>query len=200
MRINQRGFWENETAEGHGHDEGLAKAIVEFLEQEKEALGEERLVVYDFGCGDGWYTNYFNQHRGIICLGYDGNPYTEELTDYDCDILDLSVPHHLIRSDWVLSLEVGEHIPEEYETIFIENLVNNARRGVILSWAVPGQGGDGHVNCRPNKYIIERMGEYGFYVDVDSSIELREAAAQYPNTGYWFRDTMMVFRKEKSRW
>jgi hypothetical protein len=50
---------------------------------------------------------------------------------------------------------VAEHIPPEYESIFIENLISCNRKGIILSWAIPGQGGHGHFNEKPNDYVID---------------------------------------------
>ena len=48
---------------------------------------------------------------------------------------------------------MGEHIPKIYEKIFIDNLDNNNTKGIIISWAVKGQGGVGHVNEQNNEYI-----------------------------------------------
>ena len=36
-------------------------------------------------------------------------------------------------------LQVGEHIPPHLEAAFLGNLIRHARRGLVLSWAVPGQ-------------------------------------------------------------
>ena len=67
----------------------------------------------------------------------DGNPSTKELNNGVCDILDLSKTHVFDNKyDWVLSLEVGEHIPKEYENIFIDNLCNNCINGIIISWVL----------------------------------------------------------------
>lgn len=89
-----------------------------------------------------------------------------------------------------MSLEVGEHIPKEYEHILIDNICNAAEHGVILSWAIKGQGGAGHVNCQNNAYIIDVMRGKGFAYDTDASSTLRKNA-----TLSWFKNTVMVFRK-----
>lgn len=52
------------------------------------------------------------------------------------------------------SFEVGEHILAEFENNFIKNIADNARKGIIMSWALVGQGGYKHVNERNNDYII----------------------------------------------
>ena len=57
--------------------------------------------------------------------------------------LDLTLPQYwLPRYDWVLSLEVLEHIPSDFETTVLDNIDRAAGHGVVLSWAVPGQGVD----------------------------------------------------------
>ena len=50
--------------------------------------------------------------------------------------------------DWVICMEVAEHIPREFEHVFLLNLVASAQKGVLLSWGLPGQNGIGHVNLR----------------------------------------------------
>ena len=44
-------------------------------------------------------------------------------------------------------MEVAEHIPSQFEAQFLMNLVQHAKKGILLSWGVPGQQGVGHVNC-----------------------------------------------------
>ncbi len=91
----------------------------------------------------------------------------------------------------MLSLEVGEHIPKEYERVFIENLHRHNINGIVLSWALKGQGGFGHFNEQNNDYIKELMAEYGYFNDVEAENSLRKKA-----TLWWFKNTIMVFRKK----
>jgi 2-polyprenyl-3-methyl-5-hydroxy-6-metoxy-1,4-benzoquinol methylase len=73
----------------------------------------------------------------------------EEATNNAVKFMDLSSRKWLGHQfDWILSLEVGEHIPHQLEDVFIGNLVRHAKKGIILSWAVPGQEGHHHVNNR----------------------------------------------------
>ena len=105
--------------------------------------------------------------------------------------MDLSKPNKLEEKfDWVLCLEVGEHIPKEYESILIKNIDDNNTKGVVLSWAVVGQGGDGHVNCQDNEYIKEAFSSLNYTNDEYSEFTLRSHA-----TLPWFKNTIMVFRK-----
>ncbi|CAG5124210.1 unnamed protein product, partial [Candidula unifasciata] len=52
--------------------------------------------------------------------------------------LDLTAPQYgLPAYDWVVSVEVGEHIPAKFEDIYLDNLARHAKEGIVLSWAVP---------------------------------------------------------------
>ena len=64
--------------------------------------------------------------------------------------------------------------------------------GVILSWAVPGQTGYGHVNEQPNGYVIEQMRARGFAHDSALSSELRQAVQQHG----WLRNTLAAFSRD----
>ena len=126
---------------------------------------------------------------GIEAVGFEGKPDTRIYSNIIAQ--DLSRPMSLGRkSDLSISLEVGEHIPVEFEKIFIDNICENSNNLVFLSWAVEGQGGHGHVNCRNNDYIIEQMSKRGFSF-IEKSLELRKAA----DMG-WFKNTFMIFQKK----
>ncbi|CAE7227552.1 unnamed protein product, partial [Symbiodinium sp. CCMP2456] len=58
--------------------------------------------------------------------------------------------------DFTLSFEVGEHIAPEAEEAFLRTL-RQAREGIVLAWATPGQAGHGHVNGRWQRYLIREL-------------------------------------------
>jgi hypothetical protein len=119
----------------------------------------------------GNYVKTFNQNN-INAIGYDGNPNTPELTNNLCNTLDLSIPVKFNEPfDWVMSLEVGEHLPKKFEDIFIHNLHNNNKFGIILSWAIKGQGGHGHVNEQNNDYIKSKICKLGYinYLEIEKN-------------------------------
>jgi hypothetical protein len=180
------GIWEgNDVAVAHMFDLPMANALGDFF------ISENATSVVDLGCGLGNYTQVLREH-GLYSEGYDGNPNTPELTNYTCGVQALHVPFYLGKEfSWVLSLEVGEHIPAEFETILIENLVKHAIDGIVLSWAVEGQGGWGHFNCRNNDYVRKRMESYGFVSDEEAEQRIRSTAT---SCGH-FRTTLMVFRR-----
>lgn len=185
--ISEKGYWIGEVGDWHLTDWPLARAIAEFLR------GEGVQSVVDFGCGEGDYVRCFLE-GGLECEGYDGNPETPLLTRGLGQVLDLSEPFNLGKTfDWVMSIEVGEHIPHQYERNYIENLLRHASQGIILSWAVKNQPGAGHFNCQDNDYIKAILARYGYVNDLKQEEELREKAS-VP----WFKDTLMVFRKAEN--
>jgi len=183
MKINERGFWENPTLEGHCYDNNLSEAIVEFLQN------QEAQYVVDLGCGHGQYVEVLNKNN-IRAIGFDGNPYTSMFSKF-CSQKDLTENINLEeKPDWIVCLEVGEHIPEKYENILINNIHKNNKKGVILSWAVEGQGGDGHVNCKNNEYIKQIFINLGYTNLVEQEDRLRSCCSVS-----WFKNTLMVFKK-----
>ena len=191
MKILDNGAWDNPTDVGHGEDLGFAEGLYQFLKK------ENAFMVLDVGCGRGVYTKYLVD-RNIRCWGYDGNKYTPQLTAGLCQVADFSQYVDLGIYDWVFSIEVGEHIPKQFEDNFIFNLCNHAISGIILSWALPFQNGDGHVNCQTNEYVINKMKKYSFEIDWNSTDLLKRFCAEYPYPCYWLKSTLMVFRKVKN--
>ncbi|GAG88294.1 unnamed protein product [marine sediment metagenome] len=181
--IHERGYWTStQETDTHRFDGSLCVAISELIKNDLK-------TVIDIGCGNGAYTNAFNS-TGFDCTGYDGSPLTPELTNNTCHIKDFSETVDLGKFDLVLCLEVGEHIPLQYEQTFIDNLCRAAKNNIVLSWALVGQGGDGHVNCRNNDYVITEMAMRGFKIDIEKSNLLRSKA-----TLSWFKNTIMYFKK-----
>lgn len=175
--IDEKGSWITDDPQ-HCYDNGLNDWLVNFL-QEKS--------VFDFGCGDG---NYLKNLKEVCAKvgGCDGNPHTPDLTDGIGFQADLSFPQQFEKVDWVLSFEVEEHLPKEFEATFIDNLCNHAEKGIIMSWAFPGQPGEGHINCQSTEYIIEQLYQRGFLVDYTISNELRNISDTW-----WFQANLLLF-------
>jgi cyclopropane fatty-acyl-phospholipid synthase-like methyltransferase len=169
MSINKTGFWNIENPKDlHSYDKNLSIVLLDFFKNENIK------TIADFGCGLGDYVNHFKKNN-INAKGFDGNPNTPKLTNHVGEVLDLSIPKIFDEKfDWVMSLEVGEHLPKKYEDIFINNLHNNNKNGIVLSWAIKGQGGHGHYNEQNNDYIKEKIMKLGYTNDIDAENELRK--------------------------
>jgi cyclopropane fatty-acyl-phospholipid synthase-like methyltransferase len=185
MSIHENGYWQGlQASSQHVYDRSLGNKLVSFFKNEKVSS------LVDFGCGMGKYVKTFRENN-INAIGFDGNPNTPELTDNLGQVLDLSIPKQFDEPfDWVMSLEVGEHLPQQFEDIFINNLHNNNKHGIVLSWAIKGQGGHGHFNEQNNDYIKSKICSLGYINDVDSENMLRKSSSLF-----WFKNTIMVFRK-----
>lgn len=181
MSISSTGYWIGHDV-GHYHDEPLADELIALF------AGHS---VLDMGCGDAWYVGRFLQ-AGIDAFGVDGNPETSAWPDARHGhvlVADLSAPCRIDAREWVMSLEVGEHVPAEYADAFLDNLCESAKKGIVLSWAVPGQNGHGHVNEQANGYVVQKMLERGWHNDQQMETKLRLSS-----TVGWFKNTLMVFR------
>lgn len=185
MSVHENGYWVGTDASYHHcYDANLCESLVRFFKNENVTS------LVDFGCGMGEYVKEF-QKNNINAIGFDGNPDTPEITNNLCNVLDLSEPiDFTTKFDWVMSLEVGEHLPQQFEDIFINNLHNNNKYGIVLSWAVKEQGGHGHYNEQDNEYIKTKFSSLGYKNDIEAEEKLRE-----DSTLSWFKNTIMVFRR-----
>lgn len=169
----------------HLTDMTLVKALSEFLKGKS---------VGSFGDGPGAYKREILKFEQVkLYDAYDGAPYCEETSDGLVKFMDLTVPQYgLPMYDWVMSLEVAEHIPRAYESVYIDNLIRHSKEGIILSWAVPGQGGLAHINNRPFKYVTNLMEFHGFQHDNSTSEKLK-----YQCSYAWLRENVNVYRRVK---
>jgi hypothetical protein len=181
--ITSHGGW-CVNASKHFTDGNLASALVELFEGQ---------TVASFGDGYGGYKTLIDQSGRVQQYdSYDGGPFSENQTNGLVKFLDLSIPVFGLRLyDWVMSLEVGEHLPKKYEQTFLDNIVRHAKNGVVLSWAVPNQNGHGHINCQSLKYIVQQMNDRGFYHDQDYSVKLQNASHVV-----WLKQNTNVYKRK----
>jgi hypothetical protein len=186
--ISSTGFWNFEGHrfdQEHVHDAKVSDAIVVIAKRNKVTKS------YDFGCGPGNYVKNLRQN-GIEAHGFDGNPVTSKIPW--CSVQDLTSDFQLDPVDFLLCLEVCEHVPKKHENALLKSIDRhiNSKGTLILSWAVVGQGGLGHVNCQNNDYVINKFKELGYtYNETDSSY-LRKNVSN----AKWFTNTLLVFNKD----
>ena len=185
MEIKENGSWVvGDNDDGHRYVHYMSDIIIKIVKEKNPRL------VYDFGCGYGEYLKDIFE-LGIEAMGFEAHP--NKIIYDNIKELDLSIPVTLEKNaDISISLEVGEHIPVEFEQIFINNICNNTSNILILSWAIEGQSGNGHVNCRNNDYIISEMDKRGFIFD-PSILEIRKGFDQ----DCWFFNSLMLFNKKQ---
>lgn len=180
--IGKTGIWSEDEAWTHAFSESVAEYISNYFESNKRVI--------DLGCGRGTYLGHLWANGFSDLLGVEGSG----LQEFDFDHIikhDLSTPL-VIRDGNVISIEVFEHIPKKYEKVFVENIVRCCSGKLVLSVAVEGQPGLGHVNCRNNDYIIALFEGHGFKFMAERTKEIR--AKVEPHVEY-LRNTLMVFER-----
>lgn len=166
-------------------DQGLIDGLIKHVYKEGDTLA-------DFGAGGGHYDLEFMKH-GIQCFPFDAWEDVETVTKGFVKYFNLAVPRSLGRTfTWVMSLEVAEHIPPEYEETYLNNIQRHADHGVVISWATPGQPGDRHVNCLPQEIVVEKFNNLGFRFQP----ELTASVKAFCNLAH-IKKNIMVFLKEK---
>lgn len=114
--------------------------------------------VMDLGSGVGNAAEYFFR-KGLRVIAVDGMAYNVKVAIYPTVLHDLTQSAFNTTVDLVHCQEVVEHIDEAY----LDNLIASLMCGryILMTHAVPGQGGHHHVNCQPAEYWIEQMERRG---------------------------------------
>ena len=183
--VLNNGAWTQETADAaHQSSPKLAAWIADFLSTDRPVI--------DLGCGIGYYVNYLRE-RGFEAFGIEGYKLNNFVTEFVL-VRDLTKPLVFKGEPHVITLEVGEHIPKEHEQTFLDTITNSCGDKLVMSWALPGQPGIGHINCQPREYIIAEVERRGFrYLP-----ELTEEAKQHVDDNCdWFRRTLLIFERVK---
>jgi hypothetical protein len=179
-------IWELEEAKVcHVFSPGLAVALENVL--------PKSMPVLDLGCGRGTYLAHLAK-RGFQCLGVEGTAEIQSIADFPHIVTaDLSLP---LEIEWprgsVLCLEVAEHLAPKSEPQLLATIDRYCESWLVLSWAIVGQVGCGHNNCRPNTYVYDQMMARGFEFLPRETFVLRDAA---DHETPWFKNTLFVFRR-----
>lgn len=151
--------------------------------------------VADYGCATGLYLEPFAE-RGIEVVGYDNSEAAIALTKLPGRVhrADLTKRQSLDRTDLSICLEVLEHI-EAKDAVKCAKTIASKSNILVFSAAHPGQGGEGHINCRPQEYWEGVFNAYGMQRVYDDA----ETIISYMQQGYhmgWLPMNLMVFKKK----
>jgi SAM-dependent methyltransferase len=151
--------------------------------------------VVDFGCGQGAWLSIWRK-AGANVTGVDG-PYVNRqhlmIDGNEFCAADLSRPIDLGRRfDLVQSLEVAEHLPQQRAADFIGTLTAHGP-AVMFSAAVPGQGGECHLNEQPLEYWRE-MFRRRDYVAIDC---IRPLVVENPGIEQWYRCNIVLYAERR---
>jgi glycosyltransferase involved in cell wall biosynthesis len=151
-------------------------------------------IIADIGCGPGIYVKSLikaNQNA----KGYDIDFRVRDKEDqgiYHADVLSLNLNP---LAEIILCLEVAEHIEELKADGIVDSIVKNLAKEGLLFWsaAIPGQGGDGHVNCQPKEYWEQKFIQRGLQRNQVIEFDF----LSFMKNGYhmgWLVQNIMVFQ------
>ena len=150
--------------------------------------------VLDVGCGIGTWMSAFSKNGIKDIIGVDGDYVDRKLLEKYIPIenfksQDLEKAFNLNRKfDLVVSLEVAEHLQPSSADDFIDSLVRHGDT-VLFSAAVPGQGGQRHLNEQWLSFWAAKFESRGF----ESYDPIRPIIWDNQNIETWYRQNMVVF-------
>ncbi|NVJ47328.1 MAG: class I SAM-dependent methyltransferase [Cytophagia bacterium] len=170
------------------------KAAREIFPLVLEKINVQSLL--DIGCGIGTWL-FVAKDLGINeVIGIDGdyvdkNLLAKYLRKEEFISHDLTKPLNLGRKfDICLCLEVAEHLAENSADILIDTLVGHSDV-ILFSAAIPGQGGQNHVNEQWPDYWAKKFADRD-YVFLDL---IRPLIWNNPNVDYWYRQNVFFVVK-----
>jgi hypothetical protein len=151
--------------------------------------------VVDFGAGAGhWAATCLARGVGDV-LAVDGPWVPPEARAVPADrFLELDLAAALTldrRFDLAICLEAAEHLPSASAAELVRTLTT-AAPVVVFSAAVPGQGGDGHINERPASYWANVFASRGYACFDD----LRRRVWNDALVEVWYRQNLLCFVRQ----
>jgi len=148
--------------------------------------------VVDVGCGSGSWLKAFQEIGVPDTMGIDGEYVDRSRLRIDADRfvpMDLEHPVPVGSTfDLAVSLECAEHLTPGAAEDFVRFLTSLAPV-IVLSAAVPGQGGRHHVNEQWPSYWVRLFSQFGF-VAVDA---LRPRIWQIPGIQPWYCQNALFY-------
>ncbi|MCZ2222782.1 MAG: class I SAM-dependent methyltransferase [Chitinophagales bacterium] len=149
--------------------------------------------VLDVGCGRGAWLKVWSKYVDIV-HGIDGNYVDTNKLHFNKEgffIRDLRSHFTTGRKySLVQCLEVAEHLPEHCASSFIKSLCSHSDL-VLFSAAVPGQGGENHINEQPYYYWQNKFKNEGFIM-LDP---FRKKIMNDKDIEPWYRFNLFLFVK-----
>ncbi|TDQ19383.1 methyltransferase family protein [Algoriphagus boseongensis] len=153
--------------------------------------------VLDVGCGIGTWLQVVKKYGVEKIKGVDGDYVNREqlfenVLPQEFVAYDLTRPFDLQEQfDLVICLEVAEHLPPESAEDFINSLCRHSDM-IIFGAAIPGQGGQNHLNEQWSEYWIKLFADNGYVVyDV-----IRPIIWENQSVEWWYRQNMFLFTKK----
>jgi hypothetical protein len=170
-------------------DKGLLRGLIRHV-WKPPYDSTEFVSLGDFGAGGGQYSTWLNETGLMKAFAFDGTPEATKASDGVVHEINLIEDVQLWRSfDWVMCLEVGEHVPKQFAATLLKNIKRHARKGIVMSWSSDWEG-IGHVNCLPQYEFVKLVEKETGFLHDDAASEKVRAGCEIDYIGR----TVAVFR------
>jgi SAM-dependent methyltransferase len=149
--------------------------------------------VLDLGSGVGHSADFFFR-KGLRTIAVDGLSDNVKRAFYPTVCHDLTKSPLLTSVDLVHCQEVVEHINER----FLKNLLLTlcCGRVILMTHALPGQGGHHHVNEKPDRYWVEHLARRGYNLLQEDTKRIRIIAKK--ERAAYIHATGLIFHKKRN--
>ena len=153
--------------------------------------------VIDFGCGTGSWLAVAKMLGAQVIQGIDGIYPDQQMACIETTEFkqhDLTLPIQLnTKYDLAICLEVLEHLPESAADNLIDILTRHSDI-ILFSAAIPGQGGQFHINEKWPEYWQRKFANKGYSAfDI-----LRDKFWNNENVEWWYRQNMLIYAKHNT--
>jgi|ERR1035437_4334955 hypothetical protein len=145
----------------------------------------------DLGSGIG-NAAYFFFKKNIKTVAIEGLSENVSSAFYPTICHDLTERPIFTSVDFVHCQEVVEHIEERY----LDNLLASLTCGrvILMTHAIPGQGGHHHVNEKPMEYWVQHISRRGYNLLIEDTNRVRNMAAQ--DGAIYVQKTGLLFHRK----
>jgi SAM-dependent methyltransferase len=174
-----------------------------------ESLNVKSMI--DVGCGEGQTMHYF-QDKGVEVFGIDGckEAIDNSLVKDKISLHDFTKGKFQLNKsyDLIWCCEFVEHVFEEFSENYLNLFSNSSAKYIVMTHALPNQGGHHHVNLQKPSYWIEKISNLGYTLDPTLSRQLRIVARlesiqvvynHFYNTGLVFVRNDLINKEKKNR-
>ncbi|MCS5489022.1 class I SAM-dependent methyltransferase [Algoriphagus limi] len=155
--------------------------------------------ILDIGCGIGTWLSVakklgFRDVKGVDGDYVDRKLLGKYLIDEEFVSHDLTQPIDLGKKfDLCICLEVAEHLPESAADTLVECLKRHSEI-ILFSAAIPGQGGQNHLNEQWPVYWAEKFSKHSYvFLDI-----IRPLIWNNPNVDFWYKQNIFLVVKDSN--
>jgi SAM-dependent methyltransferase len=154
--------------------------------------------VVDLGCGIGTFLHVFQENGVAEILGLDGNWVDKDKLSKNIklsDFKEVDIERGFVlneKFDLAICLEVLEHVDEKYSENAVK-ILTELSDVIIFSAAIPGQGGQNHVNEQWFEYWQLKFSKFGYkFYDVFRPIFWNNS-----ELAVWYKQNMFLVTKSE---